>query len=215
MRRGCVLLMVLPWLGSCAPTAQERVRELSNDGRHLYQRGAYADAREQFRAALAIRPQDPDLIYNVANCHEKLGNLSEADQLYRQVLHHNPDHLEARHALLVRQVEAGRQEIAEKMAQDWLRASPGLPGPYIEDGWLRARAGDLDSARGRFQQALEIEPRNPRALNELARVYEKLHRPDRAIVLYERSLEADLEQPAIRARLEQLRARGVPRPHPD
>ena len=107
------------------------------------------------------------------------------------------------------------RDVAERMVRDWLRSSPNLAGPYIEDGWLRARDGDLDSARGRLMHALERDPRNPRALTELGLVYEKLDRPDRAIVLYERSLEADPDQPATREQLEKLRARGVPRPHPD
>ncbi|MFO0845667.1 MAG: tetratricopeptide repeat protein [Gemmataceae bacterium] len=213
-RLAVVLALALLFTG-CAPTAQEQVRLLSDDGVHLYRSGSYAEAGDQFRAALTLRPEDPDLLYNLARCNEKLGRPADADQLYERVIHHRPDHAEARHALVSRRVEAGQRDVAGRMVQGWLKASPNLAGPYVEDGWLRARDGDLDSARARFLQALEIEPRNARAMNELAQVYERLDRPDRASVLYERSLEADPDQPETRRRLDELRTKGVGRPRPD
>jgi protein O-GlcNAc transferase len=200
---------------ACAPTAQERVQACADDGRHLYRRGAYGEAGEQFKAALLLRPEDPDLLCNLARCQEQLGRRDEADQLYDRVLRHQPNHAEARHAVVARHVEAGRREEAGKMVQGWLRSNPGLAAPYVEDGWLLAGDGDLDSARGRFLQALEIDPRNARAMNELAKVYEKLGRHSRALVLYERSLEADPDQQQTRRKMEELRARGVSRPRPD
>jgi tetratricopeptide (TPR) repeat protein len=202
-------------LAGCLPAAQQQSQELSTEGLRLYRSGAYAEARESFRAALAFRPEDPDLLYNLARCHERLKNAAEAEQLYHRVLDRDPDHLEARHALVSRRAEAGQRDAARSMVDAWLKANPNVAGPYIEDAWLRARDGDLDSARARLQQALDREPRHPRALAELARVYVKLDRPDRAIVLYERSLEANPDQPAVAREAEQLRARGVRRPRPD
>ena len=215
MSRPVAIIAAALLLAGCAETQQERVRELTDDAVHLYRRGAYADARDTFQLALAQRPDDGDLIYNLARCHDKLGNAAEADKLYQRCLERAPDHLQARHALLVRQVEAGRHAEAVQAVQTWLRASPNLAGPYIEDGWLRARDGDLDNARARLQQAIDREPRHPRALAELAAIYEKLGRPERAVVLYQRSLDADADQPAIAQRLQELRARGVSAPHPD
>src|SRR5262249_34562053 len=124
-------------------------------------------------------------------------------------------HAAARHAWTMLLVETGRQKQAVTMVESWLRAKPRLAGPYVEDGWLRAREGDLDSARARYQQALNIEPRNSRALVELAHVYEKLDLPDRSLVLYERALAADPNQPGIARLVSELRAKGVGQPKPD
>jgi tetratricopeptide (TPR) repeat protein len=215
MPRAFCLALVLLALGACAPTAQDRVREYSEYGLRDYRQGKFGDAREDFGAALAISPNDPDLTYNLGRCHERLGNLDEAERLYRACLERASDHPAARHAWTVLLVETGRQKQAVVMVETWLRAKPRLAGPYIEDGWLRARDGDLDSARARYQQALNIEPRNARALVELAHVYEKLDRPDRAVVLYERALLADPNQPAITRLVSELRAKGVGQPRPD
>jgi Tfp pilus assembly protein PilF len=194
MRALSAILALLCCLSGCAPTAQERINEMSADGLRLYRRGAFADARNSFQAALALRPYDADLIYNLARCQEKLGKTAEAEELYSRVLEHAPDHLETRHALITRQYDAGQKDLAQKMVHDWLRASPGNAGPYIEEAWLRTRAGDLDTARARLQQALDRDPRHPRALFELAQIF---------------------DQPLVTQKLEQLRARGVSRPRPD
>src|SRR5262245_39027401 len=132
--RPLALFILTLSLAGCAPTAQERVRACADDGMHLYRRGAYAEAGEQFRAALMLRPEDPDRLYNLARCRDKQGRRADADQLYDRVLLHDPDHAEARHAVISRRVEAGQSDVANKMVQDWLRKSPGIAGPYIEDG---------------------------------------------------------------------------------
>ena len=88
MRRTIVLLL----LAGCAPTGQERLNVLTTDGVHLYRQGAYSNAQETFRAALEIRPNDPDLLFNLARCHEKIGNQPAADKGYQECLQRAPDH---------------------------------------------------------------------------------------------------------------------------
>jgi tetratricopeptide (TPR) repeat protein len=199
----------------CAEVANERLRAYSEDGLLLYQRGAYADARESFQAALALQPGDTNLLYNLAQCHDRLGQAEQAERLYRECLQRAPDSREARHALLVVLVNTGRRDEAGRLAAEWLRRQPTRAAPYVEDGWLYAHDGDLDKARGRLQQAIDLDPRDSQALTELARLYERLGRLPNAVVLYERSLESNPNQPDVSARVSELRARGVGRPHPD
>ena len=211
MRRMFVLLL----LAGCAQTGQERLAELTTDGVHLYRQGAYRDARETFRAALALRPNDPDLLFDLARCDEKMGNQGEADKGYQECIRNAPNHAEARHAVVARLVATGRRDEASRQVSEWMRASPKLAGPYIEDGWLYAQERDLDPAWSRYQQAYTVDPRNPRLLAEMAAIHELRDRADRAFVLYERSLESDPDQPAIKAKIKELQAKGVSRPHPD
>jgi len=73
----------------------------------------------------------------------------------------------------------------------------------------------LPRAQTRLQQALELDPHDIRALNELALVYEDLHRPERAVVIYERILALDAHQPQVENRLQSLLANGAGRPRPE
>jgi tetratricopeptide (TPR) repeat protein len=101
------------------------------------------------------------------------------------------------------------------MVEDWLARQPKQAGPYAEDGWLWHEARDLPRAQGRLQQALQLDPHNVRALNELGQVYEEMYRFDRALVLYERSLSQDPNQPDVLRRVKELRAQGVTPPKPE
>jgi tetratricopeptide (TPR) repeat protein len=206
---------VVVLVGSCAPTAQDRGRDLTRDGLDLYRQGAFADARDTFRAALAFRPDDAELLFHLARCSDRMGLAEEAERQYRECLERDGDHGEGRHALTVLLVKRGRRGEAVKMAEDWLRASPDRAGPYALDGYLRAEQGDLISARARFQQALDRDPLDARANVELGRVFEKLDRPDRALLLYERSLEVNADQPEVRQRAQALRKQGTRPPQPD
>ena len=211
MRWTIVLLM----LAGCAQTGQERLHELTTDGVHLYRQGAYDHALETFRAALAIRPNDPDLLFNLARCHEKMGNQLAADKVYRECLEKALDHPEARHAIVARLVATGQRDEASRQVSAWMRASPKLAAPYLEDGWLYAQERDFRNAWGRYGQAYTLDPRNPRLLVEMARIHELRDRPGHALVSYERSLESDPDQPSVKAKIAELRKAGTKSPIPD
>ena len=126
-----------------------------------------------------------------------------------------PDHTEARHALCVLLVRQKRRGEAVRMVEEWLARRPRLGAAYAEDGWLWHQAGDLPRAHSRLQQALQLDPQDVRALTELALVYEELHRPDRALALYERTLDIAPNQPDVVRRVNRLRSQGVDYPKPD
>jgi tetratricopeptide (TPR) repeat protein len=214
MRRAFCALALLA-AAACASEVQQRVREYNEDGVHLFQKGAYRQAKQSFEAALALTPESANLLYNIGQCHDRLGDRVEAERIYKECLARAPDHAECRHAWAVLLVESGRQPEAVRMVEDWLRARPELSSPYVEDAWLRGRDGDLMHARGRLQQAIDKDPRDSRALAELGRIYEKLDKPGRALLLYERSLTVDPQQPELTRKVADLRARKVKPPRPD
>jgi Tfp pilus assembly protein PilF len=207
---GAVLLVAL---AGCVSEDAERVRDYTADGLHLYRQGDYLDARESFQAALALRPDDPVLIYNIAQCYDHQGADAQAERYYLACLQRSPDHAPCRHALAALLVHEGRGPEAVHMAEDWLTREPKKADPYALDGWLWHQKGDLPRAQGRLQQALELDTHNVQALTELARLYEEMHREDRAVVLYERILEIEPGNVEITARINRLH--GTSRPQPE
>jgi Tfp pilus assembly protein PilF len=199
----------------CAPTAQDRLRDYNADGLHLYRQGAYAQAAESFEAALALAPDDPSLLYNTAQSHDRAGDAARAERHYTACLQRDANHGAARHGLAALMVRTGRQDEAARMVEDWLSREPERADAYAVDGWLWHQAGDLPRAQARLHQALERDPHNARALVELGLVYEALRRPERALVLYERALARDPNQPDVAERLRRLQSQGVKRPRPD
>ncbi len=206
-------LIVLP-VSACASSIERETLAMTDDGVRLYRTGRYKDARELFEAALAKSPGEPNLFYNLGQCHEKSGNLVRAEKVYHDCLFRAPDHPECRHALTQMLVRQNRTADAQRMVEDWLARSPRCASAYAEHGWLLRQAGDLPRAHARFQQALEIDPYDRRALVELASLFEYEHLPGRALVLYERADQVYPNHPDIKPRLAALKTAGVARPRP-
>ena len=61
----------------------------------------------------------------------------------------------------------------------------------------------------------ELDPHDVHALNELGQLYEAINRQDRALDMYERSLEFQPHQADVGVRVSRLKAQGVGLPHPD
>jgi tetratricopeptide (TPR) repeat protein len=201
--------------GACAPTIQERAHDYNEDGVSYFHRGSYGPARECFQAALALQPENPDLIYNLGQAFDRLGDVPRAEQAYLDCLQRNPNHPECRHALALLLVHEGRPREAVGMVEDWLRHSPRLAAAYAEDGWLYAQVNDPIRALERFQQALDKDPHDVRALTEMGRVYEQMHYPDRALSLYQLALVVNPNQPDIARRVDALKQQGTGFPHPE
>jgi Tfp pilus assembly protein PilF len=206
---------MLAGLVGCADTVQERVQQFNEDGVFLFRQGQYDAARLSFEAALRLKPEDSGLLYNVAQCHDRQGDAPKAEQLYKQCLEEAPNHAPCRHALVVLLLRQGRRAEADEMIEGWLAREPKLADAYVEDGWRLRQDGNLMEAQGRLQQALELEPRNRRALVEMGLLDEVLERPSRALDLYQRALQQDPDQPEVRERVRLLQSRGVTKPLPD
>src|SRR5262249_18680673 len=163
------------------------LREYNEDGVRLFQRGAFSEARDSFQAALTLKPDDSNLLYDVGQCYDHLGNTAKAQQFYEQCLQRVPNHVECHHALCVMLWNSGQQGEATRRAEDWLTREPKLAAAHAEHAYVLRRAGDLTRAQSRLQQAYALDANDVRTLTEMALVYEALNRPDRALVLYQRA----------------------------
>ena len=210
MRPACGIVVLVLCLGGCTSGVPERVRDYNEDGVYLFQRGEYLQARESFAAALALKADDAGLLFNIGECYDNLGDTARAEKYYNECLLRDPNDADGRHALAGMLVRLGRREEATRMVEGWLAREPQRAAAYAEDGWLWLQAGDLPRAQARLQQALELDPHEPRAQIELARLYEQMHRPDRAAALYERVLQRNPKQ----VRLYLLWRHPPPKHHP-
>jgi tetratricopeptide (TPR) repeat protein len=212
MRRAWVVVGLALCLGGCASPQQERVRDYNEVGVTLYRQGNYAAAADSFQAALALTPADAALMYDAGQCYDRLGDAARAEQLYNKCLAQDAGHAGCRTALCQLLVRQGRTDEAVKMVEAWMAREPRRAAAYAADGWLWHHERNLPKAQARLQRALELDAHDHVALAELALVYEETHRPDRAVVLYERMLQEDPHQPDVVDRLNRLQGQKVGRP---
>jgi tetratricopeptide (TPR) repeat protein len=209
-----LFLGCLFFAAGCETAEQERLKQLNTDALHRFGQGDYAGARESFEGALTLKPEDTNLLFNIGQCFDRQGDTAQAERWYRQCMEKSEQHGECRHALIVLLNRTNRRGEAEKMIQDWLAQHPELPGPYAADGWLLRQDRAYPQAQVRLQQALNLDAHCVRALVELGILYEEMNLPERSLVLYERALAQNPNQPEITERLNSLRQKNVGRPKP-
>ena len=197
------------------PDANEQTQEFAKDGQKLVQEGKWREALETYNAAIKSDSANPEWWYQAGRCQEKLGRLDLAEQSYRTALNLRADHAPSRHNLVMLMSNSGHREEATKMVEGWLVSNPRSSAAFAEDGWIYLQNGDLPRAQARLQQALAIDPNEPLALAQLGEVYEKMNRPDRALVLYVRALVVRPDQPPLKEKVERLKKLGVGIPKPD
>ncbi len=210
-----ILGALLIGLAGCVSADPERWREINEEGVRLFTQRDYRHALECFEYAQILHSQDPVLIFNMARCYDRLGDATRAEQYYASCLQHDPKHADARLALLELRFRAGKTAEANQMIQDWLKEDPTSADPIVADAWRLRREKNLPAAQARLEEALAVDMNNRRASTEMAILLESQGMHDRAYVLYERILERDPNQEAIRARLDDLKAKGVKRPLPN
>jgi Tfp pilus assembly protein PilF len=213
--RARLLLLAALLLPGCVAPGDDRTRLFTEDGVEQFTKGKYRDALDSFEMALTLKPQDPALLFNMAECYDRLGDAAKAEQYYNYCLQRDPDHADARLALAALEYRTGRAGVANTMISDWLAAHPKSADAYVLDAWRLRQEKDLPHAQGRLQQALDLDPHNRRAVTEMGYLYESMGMPERALVLYERVLQRDPNRGEVAQRLRQLQDKGVKRPQLD
>lgn len=210
---GCWLVLAA---SGCGPTLeQDRMHDIAADGVALYKRGCYREAREDFEFALKGTPADANLLFNLGQCYDKLGDPAKAEAYYQQCLTQNAKHAPCRQAVAQLLRDTDRRQQSEEFVEDWLRQEPALADAHALDGWRLRSDKQYEEAKGRLQEALKLDAHNLLALTELGLLYEELAHPERAVVLYEHALRVTPQDAALTARIQRLRGQGAGKPRPD
>jgi tetratricopeptide (TPR) repeat protein len=187
----------------------------NDEGVVLFAKGDYGNALDSFDYALTMRPQDPVLLYNAAQCYDRLGNVKKAEELYAYVLQRDAKHGDSRMALVSLKYRTNRAAEANQQIAEWLKNEPLVADAHVADAWRLRQEKAYPQAQARLQTALSLEQQNRRGLTELAILHELQGQPDRALALYEQILLNDPGQIEIRGRSESLKAKGVRAPMPN
>ncbi|MCC6749750.1 MAG: tetratricopeptide repeat-containing protein [Deltaproteobacteria bacterium] len=107
-----------------ATAAREEARRLFLDGKAHYDAGRYARAKAAFRKAGALAPS-PILDYNLARCHDRLGENAEAIRYYERYLGSAPE--AAKRAEVETRLKALRSRSADPYADLENRGAASQP----------------------------------------------------------------------------------------
>jgi tetratricopeptide (TPR) repeat protein len=164
-----------PPAGAAAPpdAAVELARALYEKGQRQYELGHFAEARQLFESAYEAKAA-PALLFNIAQCHRKLGDLRNAAALYKSFLRADPENRSAPVARdLLQQVgaEVPPESPARPVPPDALPAAKPVPQTSSHVRWPVVAAG---GTAGALLAVAVVESLGARsATNQLAQLHQQ------------------------------------------
>ena len=138
-------------------------------GIQAYQSGQVAQAINEFQKALTADPQNANAYYNLGASYAALGKqsknktwLDQSEQLYRQAISLDDQHVDAHRGLTALLVETNREKYAFDLLNTWRQRHPGQTEPLIELARLYQEYGDKHRASDLLADALKLDSNNTR-----------------------------------------------------
>jgi len=126
------------------------------------------EAAEQYRMAIAVKPDYAEAHYNLGVILAKQGRIEEAMRHYKQAVQSAPDASDAHYNLAVLLTRCGRIDEAVAHYEAAIAAAPDFAEAHNNLGALLDQQGKLSEAIGHFRRALEIDPNYADARRNLA-----------------------------------------------
>lgn len=171
--------------GGSSEKGMEQVREIeSRDVRrghlmlaaHYTAKKSYDLADREYRAALALAPDDPDTLCLLGQLSQTRGNVSQAFDYFERALAADPDHLASLYAFgRAAAISGENTDRGIECVRRYLKGKPAdnLPAStfaYWRLGMIYERKGDMARARRAYQTALELDPQNDQAREALKKL---------------------------------------------
>jgi tetratricopeptide (TPR) repeat protein len=168
--------------------------------------GLYPAAREDYEQAVALNATDTRAVIGLAAARARDGEMAEASAAFFEI----GAQAEVYDVLIRRQLRDALHDFNELRG-----VVTGGAEAHSAYGHLLYRAARIPDALLALRQAVRLNPGQTDALNLLGGIQMQLGNAPQAIDAYERSLEADPDQAAIRQILEELRAAAKAHHPPD
>src|SRR6266481_2310406 len=168
----------------------QRVGAMDALGIAQIETGQFNEAVANFNAALAQRPNDPDLQYYLGHASGLLSKIS-IDTL----LATHPDSARAHQALAENYFVLRQMPQAEKEYLEALRLRPELPGLHLELGQVYANSAQWPKAEAEFHAECKLRPGNAEAAYRLGAALLQQGRAHDALPELKRSNELKPDMP--------------------
>lgn len=168
--------------------------------------GKLREAEETWRESAEKFPRLNGLIFDLAQCREKLGDLAGAEAAIRDVLTQEPANATALNFLgyLFADHNLNLNEAVD-LIEKALRLDPEN-GAYLDSlGWAYYRLGRLEDARAQLERAIRIVGPDAVVHEHLGDVYKDLRLNQLAKDQYRMSLSIDQANGRVKAKLSRIR----------
>ena len=189
-----------------ARNAQEERLKLVAEAQLLRDAKQYKQAFEVQGKAVALAPDDYDLVYDQAMLAEKAGDLDAMERLLRQIIEKRPDYQHAYNALGYSFAERGiRLPEARQLIAKALEFAP--KDPFITDslGWVEFRMGNHAEAARLLGEAFQRQP-DPEIAAHLGEVLWTMGEREKALEVWRTGLRLNKDNDTLQETLKRLKA---------
>lgn len=154
----------------------------------------HASAIAVLKAAIAARPDELDLQFQLGSLYERANDRKASEETFLEVLKKNPDHAPTLNYLGYMWAESNTNlEKAHEMLTRAVGQEPNN-GAYVDSlGWVYFRMGNLELAEKYLTDATRLLPRDPTVHEHLGDVLARRGDMERALQLYRMALDLDPE----------------------
>jgi tetratricopeptide (TPR) repeat protein len=147
------------------------------------------EAIGHYRAALALRPDIPDVSTNLGHALQATGQVDEAIELYRRALATNSRDTRAHNNL--GNALAARGQVDEAIAhyRQALALDSGYAKAHYNLAWVLSGNGQGDEAIHHYRQAIQFDPNLSEAHNNLGKALKARGQLDQAIEHYRQAVQ--------------------------
>ena len=145
--------------------------------------GLFDAAREKIDEVLVSHPQSVSAYRALAALESAESNLEATEQALRKIIELEPNNIENQFGLIDFLVQLKRSDDAMALLGSIDPASVGAGRRFFYEGVLAAQEGNEEVAVGKWQAAIEANPRIPTAYQALAEISQKQGRTKEALSL--------------------------------
>jgi tetratricopeptide (TPR) repeat protein len=118
----------------------------------------FTEAEMVLQQALSQWPNQPDLLFSLADLAQQQGNVGQAEQLYRNGLAHHPHHLPCRQNLASLLYQTWRFTESARLHAETINLYPGHPASWRDLGQALVAAGHAEEGFNILTEACQRFP---------------------------------------------------------
>jgi len=193
----------------CVEKAPGKARPYNNLGAALLRGGSLAEAVEQFKSALKIKPDFVDAHYNLGYALSRQGNLESGIYHLGETLRLDPNNLKALNNMGLTLALQGRYGEAADYFEAALKQNPRDADVHNNLGIVLKNMDNPDAAAKHFARVLTLDPRHADAHYNFGLLLKENGQVDAAKQHFSRALEINPDFEAARRNLEDIEGSGV------
>jgi tetratricopeptide (TPR) repeat protein len=157
-----------------------RVRVMRGEAYEKSEEQDFEKALEEYRQALAAKPDLPGVHYAVGRILWKMRRWGDAVPYLQKELQKNPHHALANYYLGSSYMFLENREEAIRCLERAVQAQPGLEHAHRDLGKALAKAGRFEEALASYRRVVEIDPKDPSAYALMSAAYQRLGKTEEA-----------------------------------